>query len=76
MKKVASKYFGKGFDLCKKQIGRLHPELDIQDLQINTDLVKEEEENKGEEEMGEDGELDDNPPPNRLLNVFSSFLFL
>ena len=41
---VASLYFGKGFDLCKKQIGILHPNLDIQDLQINLDLIDEDEE--------------------------------
>ncbi|GFZ21567.1 hypothetical protein Acr_29g0007290 [Actinidia rufa] len=32
---AASKFFDKGFDLCKKKIVRLYPELDIQDLQIN-----------------------------------------
>ncbi|GFY87566.1 hypothetical protein Acr_05g0012050 [Actinidia rufa] len=46
----ASQFYGKGFDMCKKQIRCLHPELDIQDLQINTDLVEEEEE---EEKRGE-----------------------
>ncbi|GFZ16787.1 hypothetical protein Acr_26g0000570 [Actinidia rufa] len=40
---VASKYFGKGFDLCKKQIGHLHSALDIQDLQIHPELVEEDE---------------------------------
>ncbi|GFZ05153.1 hypothetical protein Acr_17g0007250 [Actinidia rufa] len=48
----ASQFYGKGFDMCKKQIRCLHPELDIQDLQINTDLVEEEEEEE-EEERGE-----------------------
>ncbi|GFZ01026.1 hypothetical protein Acr_14g0006610 [Actinidia rufa] len=41
---AASSYFGEGFDLCKKQIGILHPNLDIQDLQIDPDLVDEDEE--------------------------------
>ncbi|GFS41412.1 hypothetical protein Acr_00g0074140 [Actinidia rufa] len=42
------------------KIGRLHPELDIQDLQIDDELAEEEEgEEKSEEEKGEEGELDD-----------------
>ena len=41
VEKTASSYFGEGFDLCKKQIGLLHPNLDIQDLQINPNLVEE-----------------------------------
>ncbi|GFY82854.1 hypothetical protein Acr_02g0010940 [Actinidia rufa] len=41
---IASKYFCKGFDLCKGQIGRLHPDLDIQDMGIDTELLEEEDE--------------------------------
>ena len=43
MEGAISSQFGKGFDLCKKQIGILHPNLDIKDLQINPNLVEEEE---------------------------------
>ncbi|GFZ19843.1 hypothetical protein Acr_28g0005480 [Actinidia rufa] len=41
---AASSYFGKCFDLCKKQIGILHPNLDNLDLQIDLDLVDEDKE--------------------------------
>ena len=51
---ITSSYFGEGFYLYKKQIGLLHPNLDIQDLQIDPDLVKEDDEK-------EKGKLDDNP---------------
>ena len=43
MEKVASLYFGEGFDLCKKYIGLLHPILNILDLQINPDMLEEDE---------------------------------
>ncbi|GFZ21595.1 hypothetical protein Acr_29g0007570 [Actinidia rufa] len=47
---AASRYFGEGFDLCKKQVGHLHPELNIQDLEIDDKLAKEgqEDEEKGD----------------------------
>ena len=32
---TASKYFGEGFDFCKRQIVRLHLNLDIQDMRID-----------------------------------------
>ncbi|GFZ08190.1 hypothetical protein Acr_19g0011270 [Actinidia rufa] len=32
VEKAASTYFNKGFNLCKKQIGLLRPNLNIQDL--------------------------------------------
>ena len=48
---AASKYFGEGFNLCNKQIRRLHPKLDIQDMEIDDELAKEEE---GEEEGNQD----------------------
>ncbi|GFS32018.1 hypothetical protein Acr_00g0020440 [Actinidia rufa] len=53
VEQVTSKYFGEGFNLYKKQIGRLHPDLDIQDMGIDAELTEEEEE---EEEKGEEGE--------------------
>ena len=60
MEQVASRYFGKGFDLCKKQVGRFHPELDIQGKEIDDELAQEEEE--GEEEKNEEeGDQDTNP---------------
>ncbi|GFS39317.1 hypothetical protein Acr_00g0062260 [Actinidia rufa] len=65
VKWATSRFYGKGFDLCKLQIRRLHPDLNIQDLQIDVDLGKEEEgdeEEKGEKEE-EKAEIDDNPPP-------------
>ncbi|GFS41487.1 hypothetical protein Acr_00g0074630 [Actinidia rufa] len=56
MEWATSKFYGKGFNLGKKQIGRLHLELDIQDLQINVELAEEEE---GEEK----DKLDNSPSP-------------
>ena len=51
MEQPASRYFGEGFDLCKKQIGRLHPEIDIQDMEIDHELAQEEEdEEKGNQD--------------------------
>ncbi|GFY91667.1 hypothetical protein Acr_08g0000630 [Actinidia rufa] len=32
---TASKYFGEGFDFCKRQISRLHPDLDILEMKID-----------------------------------------
>ncbi|GFS30442.1 hypothetical protein Acr_00g0011920 [Actinidia rufa] len=55
VEEAVSSYFGEGFDVCNKQIGTLHPNLDIQDLQINPNLVDEDEEN-------EKNELDVNLP--------------
>ena len=43
-------YFGERFDLCKKQINLLHPDLDINDLQIDPGLV----EGNEDEEEGKD----------------------
>ena len=40
---MASKNFVKGFDFCKGQLGSLHPDLDIQDMGINAQMLKEEE---------------------------------
>ncbi|GFS37381.1 hypothetical protein Acr_00g0051650 [Actinidia rufa] len=65
---AASKFYGEGFDMCKKQIGRLHPELDIQGLQIDAELAKEEEEDEEgdeEKEWEEKGEMENNHPPYR-----------
>ena len=66
---ATSKYFGEGFDLCKKQIGLLHPELDIQSLEIDDELAREEdesedkkvEEEKEDEREGGTSEQDNNP---------------
>ena len=35
---TASGYFGEGFDFYKRQLDRLHPGLDIQDMGIDADL--------------------------------------
>ena len=55
---ATSKYFDEGFDQCKKHVLRLHPELDIQDMEIDDELAQEEDE--GEEEK-EEGDQDNNP---------------
>ncbi|GFY85266.1 hypothetical protein Acr_04g0000040 [Actinidia rufa] len=39
MEQVASRYFGEGFDLCKKQVEHLYLELDLQDMQIDDELA-------------------------------------
>ena len=64
---AASKYLGEEFDLCKKQIGLLYPELDIYGLKIDNELAREEDESedkseeKEEEREREKGEQDNNP---------------
>ncbi|GFZ20830.1 hypothetical protein Acr_28g0015350 [Actinidia rufa] len=69
---TASKYSGEGFDFCKRQIGRLHPDLDIQDMGIDVELLKKEEDEEGscgekekeeEEEEEEEGEPDNSLAP-------------
>ncbi|GFZ04407.1 hypothetical protein Acr_16g0010310 [Actinidia rufa] len=40
---AASSHFGEGFFLCKKQINLLYPDLDINDLQSDPNLVNEDE---------------------------------
>ena len=82
MVQVAYKYFGKGFDLCKKQTGLLHPELDIQGLEIDYKLALEEDESEDEKEEeekekereGEKGEQDNSPiSPWALVLYFFNF---
>ena len=63
----ASKYFGEGFNFCKRQIAHHHPELDIelQSISIDADLIedeKDEAEEKEEEEKEEDGEKGNTSP--------------
>ncbi|GFS32961.1 hypothetical protein Acr_00g0025600 [Actinidia rufa] len=58
---ATSRYFGEGFDFCKKKIGCLHPDLDIYDIGIDADLVEEEEEDEEDEE--EKDEINNNSPP-------------
>ena len=66
---AASKYFGEGFDFCKQQLRRHHPELtiDLEGMGLNHDLLAEEdkdEEGEGvNEETGEKDKGDTNPPP-------------
>ncbi|GFZ06700.1 hypothetical protein Acr_18g0008700 [Actinidia rufa] len=52
IEKAASTYF----DLCKKEIGLIHPNLNIQDLQIDHELIEEDEDE-------EKDELDNSHPP-------------
>ena len=65
----ASKYFGKGFDFCKRKLRRHHPQLaiDLESMGLDLDLLVEEgkdEEGKGvNEETGEKDKGDTNPPP-------------
>ena len=54
---MASKYLGEGFDFCKRQIGHLYPNLDIQGMGIDADMLEEEEEDK-EKEKEEDKEIE------------------
>ncbi|GFS32283.1 hypothetical protein Acr_00g0021730 [Actinidia rufa] len=59
---IAFRYFGEDFDFCKRQISHLHPDLNIQGMGINADLLEEEEKHgekegeKEEEQENEDGE--------------------
>ena len=52
---TTSKYFGKGFDFYKRKISCLHPNLDIQDMGINVELLEEEKEE--EQKDGEKGDI-------------------
>ncbi|GFZ14455.1 hypothetical protein Acr_24g0006450 [Actinidia rufa] len=66
---TASKYFGEGFDFCKRRIGHIHPDLDIQDMGIDVEQIEEEEdeeeprEEKEKDEEQKEGEPDNNPVP-------------
>ncbi|GFZ14485.1 hypothetical protein Acr_24g0006750 [Actinidia rufa] len=53
---VASRYFGEGFDFCKRQIGHLHLDIDIQDIGIDAELLEEDEEESGDEEEEKEGQ--------------------
>ena len=57
MVKEAFKYFGEGFDLCKKQALNLHPGLGIQDMEFDDELAREEDEGEDEEEEGDNNLL-------------------
>ena len=75
---ASSKYFGEGFDFCKRQLRHHHPDLaiDLEEMRLDLDLLAledEEEGEGGEEETVEKGDAnppgdadpqgDDNPPP-------------
>ena len=60
MVQAASRYFSKGFDLCKKQVLHLHPELDIQGMEIDDEQAWEEKKKEKEKEK-EKGNQDNNP---------------
>ena len=63
----ASKYFGEGFDFCKRQLRRHHPDLaiNLEDMGLDHDLLAEED--KDEEGEGENTNTEDkgstDPPP-------------
>ena len=67
----ASKYFGDGFNFCKKQIAHHHPDLgiDLQSIGIDVDLIKddkdeadEKEEEDKDKDKDKDGEKRDTSP--------------
>ena len=67
---AASKYFGEGFDFCKRQLHRHHPDLDknLKDMGFDHDMLVEEDEDEDEDEESrgekekEDGEKSNNNP--------------
>ncbi|GFY85391.1 Tudor/PWWP/MBT superfamily protein [Actinidia rufa] len=68
LKTLASKYFDEGFDFCKRQLRRHHPDLaiDLDGMGFDHDMLAEEDENEDEESGGEKekeaGEKGDNNP--------------
>ena len=69
---AASKYFGEGFDFCKRQLAHHHPNLiiDLDDMDMDRDLLekegdeseeKEEDNQKGEEQEKVEKKRDTNP---------------
>ena len=85
----SSKYFGEGFDFCKRQLRHHHPDLAIglEEMRLDLDLLAlmdgEGEGEGGEEETVEKGDADppgdadpqgDNNPP--FLNVICNFEFI
>ncbi|GFS41560.1 hypothetical protein Acr_00g0075100 [Actinidia rufa] len=76
---TASKYFGKGFDFGKRQLNCLHPDLDIQDMGIDTNLLEEEEEKDKEKEEEKEGEKKEErrrairTAPSLLKHLYSFF---
>ena len=67
---ATSKYFGKGFDLCKKQVLRLHPELDIQDMEIDDELAWEEYEGEDKKEKDKDKDKEEGDQDNKPLSPY------
>ena len=49
MKSLARKYFGEGFDFCKRQLAHHHPNfgIDLDNMGIDHDLLEEEEDEAG-----------------------------
>ena len=66
---AAFKYFGKGFDFCKRQLDHHHPNLgiDLDNMDIDCEMLEKEEaaeEKEGDKEKGEEqekGEENTNP---------------
>ena len=60
---AASKYFGEGFDFCKRQLAYHHPNLgiDLDNMDLDYEIIEKEEaaeENEGDKEKGEEQEKD------------------
>ena len=55
---AASKYFGEGFDFCKRQLRRHHPDfgIDLEGMGIEHDLLEEEEEDEEKKEENKEKE--------------------
>ncbi|GFS41610.1 hypothetical protein Acr_00g0075340 [Actinidia rufa] len=65
---AASKYFGEGFDFCKRQLRRLHPDLAIDLKSMGFDhYMLAEEDNKDEESGGEKEKEDGKKGNNNFL---------
>ena len=61
---IAYKYFGEGFEFCKRQLARHHPKLGInlEDMGIDQDLLEDEEKEKGEQQEEKGGDKGDTSP--------------
>ena len=57
---MASKYFGEGFDFCKRQIACHHPDIgiDLQGMGIDIEMLEEEKTEAKEREENEERDLE------------------
>ena len=58
VKNVVSKYFGKGFDFCRRQLAHYHPNLgiDLNGMGMDCDMLKKEEAGEAKEGYKEEEE--------------------